>query len=263
MSRKTPLVLISLFLVLTLLVSGISMTPASAQDDDFPVSVELSGVIQSISSTQLVFTNGTTVKINRGTKDIAPGLKSGMAVTVVAEMDDEQFVAKSIQVAASSAVTTTTTSDDGKGKGKGQAADKGKGKGNSAQDDDKDNQRGNGKGQNKDKGKDKDKDTGKNKADKAKAECLSRTNHPVATQLATSLGVSYTEIMKWHCEGNGFGEIARAYVIAKSGKLTVDQIFAMRKDHKGWGQIIKAAGLKAKDIGGLGKLKGNGNKNGK
>jgi hypothetical protein len=266
MSPKHPRLLISLFFILALLFASMPVTPANAEGDDFSVTVELTGVIQSISSTQLVFTNGTTVKINRGTKNIATGLKSGMSVIVVAEMDDDQFVAKSIQITASSAATSASASDDDKGKGKGKASGNRNGNGNNAQNGDNDHKGGKGKGQSKDNGKANkanDRDTGKSKADKAKAECLSRTNHPVAKQLAVSLGVSYTEIMKWHCEGMGFGEIARAYVIAKNGKLTVDQIFAMRKDHKGWGQIIKAAGLKAKDIGGLGKLKGNGNKNNK
>lgn len=258
MSRKRLLSFVSLALILTLVFATLPALRVNAEDSDFPVTVELNGVIQSISDTQLALTDGTLIKINDVTKDIAPGLKAGVAVTVTAEMDDEQFVATSIQVSQGDSVTSGSPSDDGKGDDNGKNAnsddDKGKGKGKGKNTNSDDNGKGKGKGKDNQQN---DKDTGKSNADKAKAQCLSRTDHPVATQLATSLGISYTEIMKWHCDGIGFGEIARAYLIAKNSKLSIDQIFALRKSHKGWGQIIKAAGLNAKDISSLGKLKGN------
>jgi hypothetical protein len=252
MSRKNPLIFISLSIVAALVFASVHVNPVKAQDDAFPVTVELTGVIQSMTSTQLVLADNTPIKIVPAT-DLASGLSAGAKVVVVAEFDDEQYVAQSVQIAVGSSSTSTLPSDDDKGnnsKGKGK-----NGKSNGNSDDEQDgkgkNGKGNGKGNN-GKGDDKDKD----KADKNKATCLARTDHPVATRLADTFEVSYTEIMKWHCDGIGFGEIARAYLIAKHSKLTVDQIFTLRKKHMGWGQIIKASGLKAKDIAGLRKLMG-------
>jgi hypothetical protein len=266
MSRKNPLIFISLSIVAALVFASVHVNPVKAQDDAFPVTVELTGVIQSMTSTQLVLADNTPIKIVPAT-DLASGLSAGAKVVVVAEFDDEQYVAQSVQIAVGSSSTSTLPSDDDKGnngKGKGK-----NGKSNGNSDDEQDgkgkNSKGNAKGNNgkgnsddqgskgnNGKGNDKDKD----KADKNKAACLARTDHPVATRLADTFEVSYTEIMKWHCDGIGFGEIARAYLIARHSKLTVDQIFTLRKKHMGWGQIIKASGLKAKDIAGLGKLMG-------
>ena len=84
--------------------------------------------------------------------------------------------------------------------------------------------------------------------------CDPQSPNPAATRLASALDVPVAQIMAWHCKNYGFGEIRKAYVLASltTGKgmtrLTVDQIFAMRADGKGWGQIIKSTGLSMKDF---------------
>jgi hypothetical protein len=100
-------------------------------------------------------------------------------------------------------------------------------------------------------------------------DCMSKTSHPVATRIAKQYGVSYAEIMNWHCQGRGFGEIMKAYALAKltstsANPLTVEQIFAMRAEGKGWGVILKELGYKMKDLKGKGNNgKGNHGNNGR
>src|SRR5207248_9775588 len=74
------------------------------------------------------------------------------------------------------------------------------------------------------------------------ADC-GKSDNPVAVRLASAFGVPTSEIMGWHCQGFGFGEIAKAYLLAKSGKMSVADIFALKKGGKGWGNIIKDAGV--------------------
>ncbi len=65
-------------------------------------------------------------------------------------------------------------------------------------------------------------------------------NHPVGTALAEGLGVEYTDIMGWADSEIGFGEIARAYLIANYAGIEVAEVFAQRIDAGlGWGQIMK------------------------
>jgi hypothetical protein len=97
---------------------------------------------------------------------------------------------------------------------------------------------------------------------------------PRAARIAEAYGVSYKEVIGWFCKGFGFGQIDRAYAIAKlSAKsktpMTVAQVFAQRDAGKGWGEIVSAAGLSMKDVNqarkaafGKGKGNGNGNKGG-
>ena len=47
--------------------------------------------------------------------------------------------------------------------------------------------------------------------------------HPVATRLADAFGVSYDEIMGWHCKGYGFGNIAKAYLLAQKTGLALPE----------------------------------------
>jgi hypothetical protein len=61
--------------------------------------------------------------------------------------------------------------------------------------------------------------------------------------------VEISEITIWFCKGYGFGEIAKAYLLAqKSGEYTVEQIFAMREAGQGWGQIVKKVGVSPKEL---------------
>lgn len=87
--------------------------------------------------------------------------------------------------------------------------------------------------------------------------------HPVGEKLAgeffgaddpAAFEAGYTEIMGWFCgsaEGSvryGFGEIRLGYQIAAAAGLTPEEIFALRAEGKGWGNILKDLGLKMKDV---------------
>ena len=77
------------------------------------------------------------------------------------------------------------------------------------------------------------------------------TGHPVAQAIGEHFGVPADEIMDQHREGLGFGEIARAYFLARelaadddpTNDLTADQILAMHQAGAGWGQIVQTLGL--------------------
>lgn len=64
--------------------------------------------------------------------------------------------------------------------------------------------------------------------------------HPRGLSLAARWGVSYNEIMRWFCQGYGFGEIDLAYELAQQSGLPVEEVFAMRASGMGWGNIKKA-----------------------
>jgi hypothetical protein len=85
------------------------------------------------------------------------------------------------------------------------------------------------------------------------------TTHPVAIAIANYFEVSVDEVIALHQDGLGFGEIARAYFLARelaadgdpSNDITTVQILAMHQDGMGWGQIVATLGLP----------KGNSNRN--
>ena len=76
-------------------------------------------------------------------------------------------------------------------------------------------------------------------------------NHPVAEAIGDYFGVPTEEILDQHQEGLGFGEIARAYFLARelaadddpSNDLSADAILDMHQAGAGWGQIIQTLGL--------------------
>ena len=70
--------------------------------------------------------------------------------------------------------------------------------------------------------------------------------HPVALAISNFFGISYTKVISLHQSGLGFGEITRIYMIAKysNGKVTPDQVLAMRESGQGWGQIMKQLGFR-------------------
>lgn len=73
-------------------------------------------------------------------------------------------------------------------------------------------------------------------------------DHPVATQLAESFGVSYAEIIGWHCAGFGFGEIARAYLLADASGSPAQTYFDQKSAGMGWGQIVRDADVDPSDL---------------
>jgi hypothetical protein len=85
-------------------------------------------------------------------------------------------------------------------------------------------------------------------------ELCMRDDHPVALALAEEFEVDYSVIADWHCSGKGFGEIARALLIAEKFEgeegetVTADELLAMRDDGQGWGQIKKEFGVKPSDL---------------
>lgn len=60
----------------------------------------------------------------------------------------------------------------------------------------------------------------------------------VATAIAKYFGVNTTVVTSLHNSGHGYGEIVKAFVLAKSSGKSVDDIFAMRGEEQGWGQLL-------------------------
>jgi hypothetical protein len=85
-------------------------------------------------------------------------------------------------------------------------------------------------------------------------ELCMKDNHPVALALAAEFNVDYSVIADWHCSGFGFGEIARALLIAEKFEgeegetVTADELLAMRDQGMGWGQIKQEYGVKPSDL---------------
>ena len=66
--------------------------------------------------------------------------------------------------------------------------------------------------------------------------------HPVASALAEYFGVDYDEVMGLHTEGNGFGNIVKAYFLKE--KFGVDPVTVLEDAHgSGWGNVMKEYGL--------------------
>lgn len=72
--------------------------------------------------------------------------------------------------------------------------------------------------------------------------CTGADPHPHGMALAGDYGVSYEEIMNWFCQGYGFGEIELAYLLSEEVGLTVEEVFALRAEGMGWGNIRKELG---------------------
>ena len=75
--------------------------------------------------------------------------------------------------------------------------------------------------------------------------------HPVAIAIADYFTVPVMEIITLHADGLGFGEIARAYFLARelaadgdpTNDLTAAQILAMHQGGMGWGPIVASLDL--------------------
>lgn len=68
-------------------------------------------------------------------------------------------------------------------------------------------------------------------------------NHPIALAYAREFGVSYEEIISWRCLGFGYGEIARAYLLAYETGADPTDYFEQRAAGLGWGQIVRQEGV--------------------
>ena len=75
-------------------------------------------------------------------------------------------------------------------------------------------------------------------------------NHPVAARIAEEFEVSQEEVMAMHCAGNGFGNIARAFLLARAvddGTLPQD-FLDMHHNGQGWGNIVRGTGVHPSDL---------------
>jgi uncharacterized membrane protein YgcG len=198
-------------------------TPSATPGDDLDVRIEVTGVIESVtpqnqSVSIVLLTDGTSILVNPASQG-AGDLEAGQTITVIASMDDddEQLVAKiiTIVVVATEEPTAEPTMEP----------------------------------------------TAEPTAEPtmeptqpatppatAQVTCGGPNQHPVATRLADAFGVSYDEVMGWHCKGYGFGEIAKAYLLAEKTGKTPDEFFEMRASGKGWGQIVKDADVKPNEL---------------
>jgi hypothetical protein len=247
MTRKLGIPVMAALLLMAIFVGGIQSGPAHAQgeatptasatsgDDDLDVRIEITGEIesitpQSVSVSIILFTDGTEVKINPASQGAA-NLEPGMTITVIASLDDDddQPVAKIITVQVETDVTPTVTSTPSltpTPTSTGTITPTVTSTVPATQ----------------------------------QATCGSGNTHPVASRMADEFGVSYDEIMGWHCKGFGFGEIAKAYLLAKKTGKAPGDYFAMRTSGKGWGNIFKEEQVKPKDLAPGAVIRGKKNK---
>lgn len=76
-------------------------------------------------------------------------------------------------------------------------------------------------------------------------ETCGNTNHPVAARLSEEFGLSVDEIVAMHCDGNGYGNIARALLMAReAGETATAWDFLERHQNgEGWGHIMRESGM--------------------
>ena len=67
---------------------------------------------------------------------------------------------------------------------------------------------------------------------------------PVAATIAATYSVSEDEVMGWFCKGFGFGEIKKAYQWAGETGKSVYELFALRQQGLGWGEIAQGLDIK-------------------
>jgi hypothetical protein len=75
-------------------------------------------------------------------------------------------------------------------------------------------------------------------------------NQPVAMRIAETFDVTYDEVMALHCQGIGFGNIIRAYVLAENSDdgSTAQDFLDRHGNGEGWGQIMHDSGVKPSDL---------------
>ena len=62
--------------------------------------------------------------------------------------------------------------------------------------------------------------------------------NPVAAYLAGLTGMSYEEVVDLQKDGNGLGNIGRAYLFSEATGIPLEEVLAMAKD-SGWGNLYK------------------------
>ncbi len=81
--------------------------------------------------------------------------------------------------------------------------------------------------------------TGTPAAFSVETDCTGLNPNPTGQNLAQQYGVAYSEVLKWYCQGFGYGEIDLAYSISKQTGTPVAKIFQMKSSGIGWGDIQK------------------------
>jgi hypothetical protein len=71
--------------------------------------------------------------------------------------------------------------------------------------------------------------------------CISES-HPVVVALVTEFDAKPKEVVELHCEGYGFGTIARALILAQATNKKPKDYLNQFDDGLGWGQIFQEAG---------------------
>lgn len=260
--KKLTLFLFTTTLIIVLATMGFSFPAVHAEDNPTAVAtvglddtgdtslITLTGVVVSItpkngSVSIVVLDDGTELLVNPATVG-AGNFVVGQPVTVVASLDDdgEQLVAKTVTSGAATpeptAEATATVEATDIATATPEATDVATATSEPTE-----------------------VATGTPVATQEVA-CGGNNAHPVATRLAVTFGVPYSEIMALHCQGIGFGNIAKAYLLAlKTGK-TAREFLDKHKGGEGWGNIIKGEGVRPNELsmGQAIKGKGNGNGNG-
>ena len=76
------------------------------------------------------------------------------------------------------------------------------------------------------------------------AYCVGADQHPTAQRLAETYDVTYEEIMRWFCDdGYGLGEIEHALQTSAATDLSVQEVFDLKTDLGGWGEVWQNLGL--------------------
>jgi hypothetical protein len=81
-------------------------------------------------------------------------------------------------------------------------------------------------------------------------ETCGNANHPVAARLSQEFGVSQEEIVAMHCAGNGYGNIARALLLARAAGegVTAWEYLERHQNGEGWGHIMRESGMHPSEL---------------
>jgi len=82
--------------------------------------------------------------------------------------------------------------------------------------------------------------------------CNDMTN-PVAMRIAEAFEVTNDEVAAMHCDGNGFGNIVRAYLLAEASAegdepMTAEEYLMLHHSGMGWGNIVRESGVHPSDL---------------
>ncbi len=230
MSRKNLLLTIAALLMISLSAISLQSAPVWAQSPTTPapktggfsLKLKIVGVVHTLTATQLTLADGTVIEL-KGLK-LPANVTVGKTVTIFAEVDDNQFVAKRIALggtvtspAATPAATSAATAEPTE-EATGEPTEEAP------------------------------------VAATHEADCAEPEAQATAARLSAAFNMPTSEILSLHCQGVGFGDIAKANLVARmsaqSGKtpLTVAQILDMLRAGKSWADIFQAAGINPKDL---------------